>query len=69
VNQQPLGLEKGKLEGKLEGTLHLILNLVQQTDFSDEKIAALAEVELLLVQQVRARVAAGNTDLSDLMPR
>lgn len=55
--------EKSKLEGKLT----LVQNLIRQTDFSDERIAQLAEVAPSLVQQVRQRLLAGNTDLAGLM--
>ena len=50
---EQLGIQKGRQEGEQIGKqaekLRLILNLVQHTDFSDEKIAQLVVADIALV--------------------
>lgn len=48
------GIEKGIEESKLD----FVSNLLRLTDFSDEKIALLAEVEVTLVTKMRQQLQA-----------
>jgi predicted transposase YdaD len=64
---EQLGIQKGEKLGEQAEKLRLMLNLVQHTDFSDEKIAQLVVADIALVSRVRERVAAGNINLSDLL--
>jgi hypothetical protein len=64
---EQLGIQKGEQLGEQAEKLRLMLNLVQHTDFSDEKIAQLVVADIALVSRVRERVAAGDINLADLL--
>lgn len=49
------GLQKGLEKGRNEGKMDVIANLLQNTDFSVEKIAALAAVPEEFVQSIREK--------------
>jgi predicted transposase YdaD len=59
--ERRMARKEGKLEGKLEGREEVkeeknfifTQNLITQTDFSDEKIALLANVEIEYVKKMR----------------
>jgi predicted transposase/invertase (TIGR01784 family) len=50
------GERRGKEEATEKNKTTFITNLVQATDFSDEKIAHLAEVSVAFVQQIKKRL-------------
>jgi predicted transposase YdaD len=51
------GIEKGLEKGLEQGKLAVAANLLQMTDFSDEKIADLAGIEISVVQSFRQQTA------------
>lgn len=50
------GLQKGLEKGRNEGKMDVIVNLLQNTDFSVEKIAALAAVPKEVVEGLRSKI-------------
>lgn len=69
------GIRQGKLEGKLEGKLkgehrkmlQFIQRLISGTDWDNAAIAHMTGGTPDLVQTIRARMLAGNTEIEDLM--
>lgn len=62
-NNEPMGLkevvelliaERAMEQGEEKRNIVFVTNLLQSTDFSDEKVATLADVPLVFVQQIRA---------------
>jgi flagellar biosynthesis/type III secretory pathway protein FliH len=47
------GMEKGILEGLQKAKHEMVKNVLQQTEFSDDKIASLANVSVAFVEKAR----------------
>lgn len=52
------GRKEGRVEERADSTRTFTSNLIQQTNFDDEKIAALAGVDAAWVAQLRAELTA-----------
>lgn len=50
------GKAEGKLEERNEANLEFTINLIKNTDFSDEKIAALVGVDVSWVESIRKKL-------------
>lgn len=50
------GLKEGMEKGLNQGKMIFVRNLLQETDFPDERIAALADVSPVLVKEMRTRI-------------